>query len=398
LTAWARRLTGDNTLAPLAAADGRAAVRAALSAWHEEWRALALLPRCEQLPDGGLTLRAWQLVKTVRRTFGVAADAVAAALADALTLEEGLRRVADVFDRSPAQFEESAAALDALAHYGAALAERERVRAYLAGAEPTGVAEIECARRELLLSAEDAHGLFDAAACARFELLWQGFHARYAAHYADLHERAVGAGREREALDEITRGDAWREFEALAQLLFINPRPQAEADALVAELRGARCELDVRALLDEQPNCACSFRLTRAEQLLDAAARLAEIVSHGRASARRTLALFHQHLARALSLLARENSSATAARAAHLAAAFARGETPALLARADVRLIARAFELNPPPEPLSVPAPDLNHGAVTRAELHARLAGWLADLPHSPALVEVAAKMSGDAA
>jgi len=94
--------------------------------------------------------------------------------------------------------------------------------------------------------------------------------------------------------------------------------------------------------------------------------------------------------------LARERSSA--ARAGRLAEAFARGETPPLLTRADVRLVARAFEISPPPEPLRVPPPDLNHGAISRAELHARLTDWLADLPPSHTLVEVAAKMGSDAA
>lgn len=398
LTAWARRLTGDDALASLTEAGARVSVAAALAAWLEEWRARALIQRGEQLPDAGLTLRAWQLVKTMRRTFGVAAEAVAAALADTIPLEEGLQRVADAFGHSPTQFAEHSAARDALAAYLARVAERERVRAYLAGAEPTGVAEIECARRELLHSAEDAHGLFDDEVCARFDLLWQVFHTRYAEHYAELHERAVGAQSDRETIVETLRGDAWREFEALAQLPFVSRQLRSEADALIAEARAARCELDVRALLAAQPACACTFRLTRARQLLNAAADLAEIISRGRAAARRTLALFHAHLARALNLLAREKSSAAAARAGHLAAAFARGENPALLTRADVRLIARAFEISPPPEPLNVPAPDLNHGAVTRAELHTRLAGWLADLPHSPALVEVAAKMGGDAA
>jgi hypothetical protein len=398
LTAWARALTDDDALVPFTEAGARTRVTTALAAWLEGWRTQALVGRCEQLPDGGLTLRAWQLVKTLRRTFGVAAEAVAAALADSIPLEEGLQRVADAFGNSPTQLAESRAARAALVAYLARLAQRERVRAYLAGAEPTGVEEIECARRELLISADDAHSLFDDDACARFELLWQEFHTRYAEHYADLHERAVGARSDRETIDAALRGDAWREFEALAQLPFVNHQPRREADALVTELRRARCDLDVRALLVAQPVCACSFRLTRATRLLAAAARLAAVVGEGRAAARRTLALFHQHLARALNLLAREKSSATAARAGLLAAAFARGENPALLARADVRLIARAFEISPPPEPLRVPAPDLNHGSVTRTALHARLAGWLADLPHSHTLVEVAAKMEGDAA
>ncbi len=398
LTLWARRLTGNDALVSLATNEGHTGVRAALGAWLEAWRMHALVQRCEQLPDAGLTLRAWRLLKTLRRTFCVAAEAVAAALADTLSLEEGLQRVADTFSGSAEQFAQSADNQAALAAYVVDVAQRERVRAYLAGAEPTGVEEIECVRRELLLSAENAHSLFDEASCARFERLWQEFHARYIEHYADLHARVMGTGDKRQTLDDVLGDDAWREFEALAQLPFVNRQPWQEADALIARLRHAHCKLDVRPLLAAQPVCACSFRLTRADELLTAAARLTDISARARAAARRTLAHFHQHLAQTLNLLAREKSSAAAARAECLAAAFKQGHSPDLLTRADVRLITRAFEIVPPPEPLRVPPPDLNHDHLSRAELHTRLTDWLADLPHSHALVEVAVKMEGDAA
>ena len=398
LTEWARRLTNDETLASIATADGQADVRAALGLWLEDWRAHAIVQRVEQLPDSGLTLRVWRLLKHMRRTFSVAAEACAAALADAISLEEGLQRLADAFSSSPDQFAQSLAQRDALDEFVAGLARREVVRAYLAGAEPTQLEEIECARRELLLLADDAHGLFDETHCARFERLWQEFQARYTEHYADTHARAVGVEQDRRALAETTDGDAWREFEALAQLPFVNRQHWTQAGALINVLRHVRCDLDVRALLETQPTCACSFRLTRAHELLSATARLTEIITRGRNAARRTLALFHEHLAHALHLLAREKSSATAARAARLAESFAQDETPALLTRADVRLITRAFEIIPPPEPLRIAPPDLNHGPLTRAELHARLDDWLAALPQSHAPVEIAGKMASDAA
>ncbi len=398
LTTWARRLTGHDALASIATNEGHTGVLAALAAWLEAWHAQALVQNCEQLPDAGLTLRAWRLLKTLRRTFSVAAEAVAAALADAIPLEEGLQRVADAFAGSPEQFAQCAAERAALAAYVAGVAKREGVRAYLAGAELTGIEEIECVRRELLLSADNAHGLFDEANCARFTRLWQEFHTRYTEYYGDLHARVMGAGDERQALAAVLCDDAWREFEALAQLPFVNRQPWREAATLVARLRHAHCKLDAYTLLAAQPVCACSFRLTRADDLLAAATRLTVVIADARAAARRTLAHFHQHLAQTLNLLAREKSSATGARAERLAIVFKQGQSPDLLTRADVRLITRAFELVPPPEPLRVAPPDLNHGHLSRAELHTRLNGWLADLPHSAAFVEVAVKMTGDVA
>src|SRR5205085_2998796 len=51
LTEWARRLTNDETLQSIANAEGQREVRAALAAWLEDWRAQAIVPRVEQLPD-----------------------------------------------------------------------------------------------------------------------------------------------------------------------------------------------------------------------------------------------------------------------------------------------------------------------------------------------------------
>ena len=47
---------------------------------------------------------------------------------------------------------------------------------------------------------------------------------------------------------------------------------------------------------------------------------------------------------------------------------------------------------------LRIAPPELNHGPLTRAELHARLDDWLAALPQSHTPVEIAGKMAGDAA
>src|SRR5207237_9465609 len=131
------RLRHDETLQSIAHDEGQREGRAALAAWREDCRAQAIVRRVEQLPDSGLTLRVWRRVKHVRRTFSVAAEACAAALAEAISLEEGLQRIADAFSNSPEQFAQSLTQHDALDEFVAGLARREVVRAYLAGAEPT---------------------------------------------------------------------------------------------------------------------------------------------------------------------------------------------------------------------------------------------------------------------
>ena len=400
LTNWARLLTGDAALPSIADAAARESVRAALAAWLAAWRAETALKEFDALPDAGLTTRAWDLASAVRRTLGASADAVADALAGSLSLEEGLQRVADVYGDAPEQLARVTEQLAALRTYTAGIVRRESVRAYLSAAELTSLEVIESARRELLLIADDPHTLFDAARTERFELLWQEFQAHYAAHYADLHARAVGDACDHSELDEFTRSAEWRDFEALAGLPFVAPHLWEEAASFVAEVKQARCELPVARLLAGRPRCGCAFRLARAEQYLNAAPLLAEITERGRAAYRRTLACFHTHLTRALNLLATDAADAeTASRVYALAHRFVQGQTPAHFTHADARLIKRALEKTPPAEPLRVRLPEgLMRGLVTRDELAAHWQQWFDELPHDAALVEITFENNPDAA
>jgi hypothetical protein len=400
LTNWARLLTGDVSLASVADAAARESVRAALAAWLASWRAETVLKEFDALPDAGLTTRAWDLASAVRRTFGAAADAVADALAGSLSLEEGLQRVADVYADSPEQLARATEQLAALRTYTTGIVRRESVRAYLSAAELTSLEVVESARRELLLIADDPHNLFDAARTERFELLWQEFQAHYAQHYADIHARAVGDGCDHAGLDEFTRSAQWRDFEALAGLPFVAPHLWEEARSLVAEVKNARCDLPATLLLAKRPRCACAFRLSRAEQYLNAAPLLAEITERGRAAYRRTLARFYTHLAHALNLLAADAPDGESASPAYaLAHRFAEQQSPENFTPADVRLITRALEKTPPAEPWRVHLPGgVVRGLVTREELAARWQQWFDELPYDAALIEIMVENNSDAA
>ncbi|MFL6227994.1 MAG: hypothetical protein ACJ741_04350 [Pyrinomonadaceae bacterium] len=390
LTDWARRLTAREDLPQITDAAGRAEVRAALANWLAAWRATTVLVEFERLPDSGLTTRAGDLASCVRRTFAETADALESSLGGESPLEDILQRVADTFASSSEEHASAAAQLDALTVYVAGVARRETTRDYLVLAEPTGVEEIECARRELLGMAEDPHTLFDADCRARFDLLWRAFRERYAAHYAAAHDAAVGARRDAAALEQFLRSPSWREFEALASLPFIDPLAWCEASRLAARALGSRCALPVRDLLDAAPRCACPFRLADAEEQSEALARLAELTARGRAIYRRALSHYHAHVARSLEALASaEPRVEVGARAVSLAHSFARGENPPHLSATDASLIARALDADPAPPPVVRLAPPDVQGLLTREEAAARVGQWLEELPPAPALVEI---------
>ncbi|MBV9209440.1 MAG: hypothetical protein JOZ52_02360 [Acidobacteria bacterium] len=394
LTEWARLLTHQPELSSIADPAAREGVRAALATWLESWRGTYLLENFDSLPNAGLTTRTWKLAAGVRKSFGAAADAVEAALADIISLEEGLQRVADAFGDSPEQFERNTEHLAQLSNFIAGLSSRERAREYLAMAEPTTVDEIESARRELSAMIEDTQSLFDRESNRRFDILWREFHARYGEHYATMHAETVGANSNRRALDSLVRGLEWREFEALSELSIVNRAHWEQAEALLAEARQAYCDLNVRQLLAERPACVCSFRLSRAGSLTALPQDLADLLEHGRHAYRRTLSLLSTPLAIALDAIARkEDEGETATRARHLSGAFARGAEQERFTRADVQLIEQALQRMATPPPVRVRVPTDEYGLLTRDELRARLNQWLDELPDQPALVEVVSEM-----
>jgi hypothetical protein len=391
LTVWARRLTNATELASIADPLAREAVRAALRSWLEAWRSRRVMEKFDALPDEGLTTRAWNLSSSVRKSFGVAADAIEAALGNTISLEEGLQRVADAFADSPENFQRSTEQLAALSSFTSGLEGRVRAHDYLLLAEPTSRNEIESARRELLRIAEDVHNLFDHDSNLRFDLLWREFQSRYTEHYAQVHDETVGASSDRRALDEIFRGQEWREFEALSELSILNTRYSEEAAVLAEQARNMRCTLPVRQLLAERPACDCMFRLSRAASLNHLPQELQETIEFGRAAAHRTLQLMAAPLASALERLAQSEETEEARTHAHmLSETFSSGRLPENFSRADVRLIEQALQHGGASTPVHVARPQVEaYGLLTREDLRARLNQWLDELPDQPAMLEV---------
>ncbi|HWS88234.1 MAG TPA: DUF6079 family protein [Pyrinomonadaceae bacterium] len=388
---WARMLTGRPSLGE--GQGGRAEVRAALGLWLKEWQLLGLLQKFDALPDACLTTRVWKAEAEVRRSFGRASAALEAEAAGKIKLDEALARVAEAFRRSPGAVARLTRTLEDLCGFVETVAARERVRAYLAAAETTGIDEMETARRELLDLAQESNNFLDAARRERFERLWREWRARYGEHYAALHDKTVGSGGARDSLRDLRRSERWREFESLARLPVVSSQVWRQAESLLRVAEGARCGLDVRRLLAGQPACACRFRLSRAEEFAELPQELEALMEHGLKVYRRTLRLLGTPLAISLDALSRRDTEPeTAKRARLLSSAFAQDHLPEKLTPLDVRLIGRALKRMPAPPPVKVVAPNGESGLLTRDELRARFVQWLDELPEQPVLIEVVSK------
>ncbi|MCA1621669.1 MAG: hypothetical protein LC795_20835 [Acidobacteria bacterium] len=389
---WARLLTSRPSLGA-GGRDARDEVGAALGLWLKEWRLLGVQQKFEALPDSCLTTRVWKVEAEVRKSFGRAAEALESEAAGRSTLEDALALAARAFADSPETFARRTRLLEDLCGFVETFAARERARAYLAAAEPTGIDELETARRELLGLAHDANNFLDSERRERFERLWREWRARYGEHYAALHDKTIGQAGPREALQDLRRAERWREFESLARLPVVSGQVWRQAAGLLRVAEGTRCRLDVRRLLAGQPACACQFRLSRAAELSELPRELEALMERGLAVYRRTLLMLGTTLAISLDALARrEAQGETAKRARHLSAGFAQGLLPEKFTRQDVRLIEGALRRMPAPPPVRVVAPNGDTGLLTREELRARFEQWLDELPEQPVLIEVVSK------
>ncbi|MBC7796587.1 MAG: hypothetical protein H7Z37_06925, partial [Pyrinomonadaceae bacterium] len=137
LANWAKLLTGKNGFASTDEPSEALRIRESLQSWRGEWNETRILPKFEELPDEILNLRAWRLASHTERTFGAAAEAVEAILADEITLEEGLERVIDAFGDAPEQILSNQRELVELQNFVGAADSREKTRRYLALAEAT---------------------------------------------------------------------------------------------------------------------------------------------------------------------------------------------------------------------------------------------------------------------
>ena len=388
---WARMLTGRSSLGE--GQGGRGEVRAALGLWLKEWQLLGLPRKFDALPDACLTTRVWKAEAEVRKSFGRAAAALEAEAAGKVKLDEALGRVAEAFHRSPGAVARHTRTLEDLCGFVEIVAARERVRAYLAAAEPTGVDELDTARRELLDLAHESNNFLDAERRERFERLWREWRARYGEHYAALHDKTVGPGGSRDSLRDLRRSERWREFESLARLPVVSSQVWRQAEGLLRVAEGTRCGLDVRRLLAGQPACACQFSLARAQELAELPQELEALMERGLAVYRRTLRMLGTTLAISLDALARRDAETeTAKRARNLSAAFAQDRMPEKFTCQDVRLVERALRRMPAPPPVKVVAPNGESGLLTRDELRARFEQWLDELPEQPVLIELVSK------
>ncbi len=390
LTEWARILTGNRTFGSIENAEYHQIVKESLESWLADWQKSRLLERFNELPDEILNTKIWRVATHAEKTFGSVAETVKAVTDEAISLEEGLHRIADAFSDSEEEFLISTQDLIGMEDFISGAAKREEIWAYLAVCETTHDEKIEYFRDKLLQIVEESYANPSESLNKELENLWETFKNRFAEYFAVKHDTTMKSHHLREKFDEILRSDEWWEFENLAKLPISQNRYAAEAQQIIRQFKQLNCQYNVKEMLETHPFCACGFSLAQMKAWENLPEQLLETIKQGRFAYRRNLLILRGFLAPLIEQIAVQNVNADFSAAVRLQEMWAASDEMEMrvLGNDELILLSRVFD-NLPSSPLleiKVPsAPDYTN----RESLRRIFNEWIDELPNEPALLKI---------
>ena len=388
LTNWAKILTGIDTLRTIDNSEDILIIREALTNWLNDWRSAGILERFEKLPDDVLNTKIWKLSTHAKKTFGAVELAVEAILQKAISLEEGLQRVADAFSDSEEEFFTCTKNLVTLEDFINGLGIRKKVWEYLAVCEATKDENIEELREKLLQIVKELSKNPSEFLNNQLESLWQSFYARFSEHFAIKHDTVMKSHQLQEKFDEIMRSDEWWEFENLSNLFIFQKNHWRKAQKLFRQFRELDCSFDVREMLKTHPFCACSFRLSQVAKWEKLTNSLSETIEDGRVSYRKTLVTMTKILIPLLQNFAQNEQPGEFTEAAcSLCEIFESGESIRLLTTAELIILSKMIQALPASPLLEINIP-FEKGFLSREDLRFQMTEWIDELPGEPCLLK----------
>jgi hypothetical protein len=389
LTKWAKVLTGIDTFQTIDNPSDSELVLEALKTWLTDWKNARLLERFEALPEEVLNTKTWKLARHAQNTFGLVAVTVESVLARAISLEEGLQRVADAFSDSEEEFYFCAKNLVVLEDFISGLGLRKRIWEYLALCEATKDENIEELRYKLLNLLEEVTTNPSETLNGELDRTWQGFFERFIDYFAIKHDTIMKSHLLQEKFDKIMVSDEWWEFENLSHLPVFHKHYWNKAQELCGHFKELDCGFDVKEMLKSHPFCACSFSLMQIEEWEKLPAALSEIIANGRRSYRKTLKILSETLIPLLEdfvSLGREAEFTTAAE--NLINIFSGKAEFRLLANNELIILNKVTQNMSSSPLLQVSLPN-EAGFQTRSELQRQLDEWVIQLPSEPCLLKI---------
>ncbi|MEK7723914.1 MAG: hypothetical protein AAB336_06165, partial [Acidobacteriota bacterium] len=389
LTKWAKILTGVDSFQTIDNPSDCELVVQSLQVWLTDWQNAKLLERFDDLPEEVLNTRTWKLARHAQKTFGLVEITIESVLSRAISLEEGLQRVADAFSDSEEEFYFCSKNLVVLEDFISGLAQRKRIWEYVALCEATKDEDIEELRHRLLQTLEEVTMQSNETLNSELDRTWQAFFERFTDYFAIKHDMIMKSHLLQEKFDQIMISDEWWEFENLSHLPVFHKHYWNEAQKLVSQFKELDCGFDVKEMLKSHPFCACSFSLMQIEGWEKLPSVLIKIIADGRNSYRNTLRILAETLIPLLEdfvSLGREPDFTVAA--VNLIKIFSEEIEFRLLTNNELIILNKVTQNMSSAPLLQVSFPN-EAGFQTRSELQSQLNEWVIQLPSEPCLLKV---------
>ncbi len=389
LTNWAKILTGIDNAQTIDNPSDCELILQSLQNWLNDWKAARILERFDGLNDESLNTKVWKLARHAQKTFGSVTITVESILERAISLDEGLQRIADAFSDSEEEFFNCTNDLVVLEDFINGLDRRKKVWEYLAVCESTQDENIEVLRHQLLQTLEELKETPSESLNQELENQWQTFFTRYSEHFAIKHDMIMKSHLLQEKYDDVMRSDEWWEFENLSHLPIFHPYYWKEAQKLCWQFRELDCGFDVREMLKIHPCCACSFRLSQINEWEKLPNKLVKIIDDGRQSYRKTLAILRSTLILLLeNFIEHQNGDEFKNAASNLLETLEYQNEIKLLTNAELIILGKIIQGMPASSLLQIELPQ-EVGFQSREELRQQLTAWVNELPSEPCLLKV---------
>lgn len=389
LTKWAKILTGVDTFQTIDNPSDCEMVVQALHIWLNDWQNAKLLERFEELPEEVLNTRTWKLARHAQKTFGLVEITIESVLSRAISLEEGLQRVADAFSDSEEEFYFCAKNLVVLEDFISGLGLRKRIWEYLALCEATKDENIEELRYKLHNILEEVMLQPSETLNNELDRTWQAFFERFTDYFAIKHDMIMKSHLLQEKFDKIMVSDEWWEFENLSHLPMFHKHFWNEAQKLCSQFKELDCGFDVKEMLKSHPFCACSFSLMQIESWEKLPSVLSELIAKGRESYRETLNIMSNTLIPLLEDFVSLEKESEFTVAAENIIKILWGEEEFRLLTNNELIILNKITLNMSSAPLLQVNLPYEAGFQTRSELQDQLNEWVIKLPSEPCLLKI---------
>lgn len=390
LTNWAKTLTGADDFTTIENPEDREAIRKAFQNWLSDWKSARVLERFSDLPDEILNTKIWRVATHAKKTFGSVAETAKSVLDEAISLDEGLHRIADAFSDSEQEFFQCTQNLVVMEDFISGAAKREEIWAYLAVCEPTQDETVENTRENLLQLIEESYLEPSELKNREMNEVWESFKRAFSDYFSYKHDSVMKSHELLSRFDDIKRSDEWWEFENLSKITIFQQNYRKEANALVQRLKQLDCRYNVREMLKTHPFCACSFNLSQSDEWEKLPQTLWETLNRGRISFRKSLLMLRESILPLIDQFASKNSADAEVIAAVNSLKLILSETRELkiIPNNELMILQRIFSILPNSPMLNLKMP-VSADYQSREELRKKVNQWLDDLPDEPALIKI---------